>query len=115
MRKAHCTATALIYSGRPDPEWELAHEQLETLKRIWQQLPPSKIAPPSPPPLGYRGAAIRCNSGEEWLAYGNIVTFKRGASRPKHRVDDQRRFEQTLLGAAPLNALPAGFRPPPAP
>ena len=111
MRKTHCTATALIYSGRPDPEWEIDNEQLETLKRIWQQLPPSKIPPPAPPPLGYRGAAIRCTSGEEWFAYRTIVTFARGASRPKHRVDDQRRFKQTLLGTAPVNVLPAGFRP----
>jgi hypothetical protein len=113
MSKAHCTATALIYSGRPDPEWEIDNEQLETLKDIWQKLPPSKIAPPSPPPLGYRGAAIRCASGEEWFAYSNIVTFKRGAGRPRHRVDHQRRFEQTLLATAPLNALPAGLRVPP--
>jgi hypothetical protein len=109
MKKAHCKATTLIYSGRPDPEWEIGNEQLENLKRIWQQLPPSKKAPPSPPPLGYRGAAIRCTSGEEWFTYSKIVTFKRGASRPKHRVDDQRRFEQTLLATAPLDALPTGL------
>jgi hypothetical protein len=113
MREASCTATAFIYSGRPDPEWEIDDENLETLKHIWQELPPSKSAPPSPPPLGYRGAGIRCSSGEKWFAYSRIVTFTRRASRPRHRLDHERRFEQTLLATAPLNALPPGFGVPP--
>lgn len=112
MRETHCTATAFLYSGRPDPEWGVGSEQLKTLRQIWQELPSSKIGPPSPPPLGYRGAAIHCRSGEEWFAYRDIVTFQHGASPPKHRVDVQRRFEQTLLGTAPSNVLPAQFRIP---
>jgi hypothetical protein len=112
MSKAQCIATALIYSGRPDPEWNIDRWQLKGLKEIWQELPSSKVGPPAPPPLGYRGAALHCPSGEEWYAYGRIVTLKRGASRAKHRADDESRFEQTLLSTAPKSALPTGLRVP---
>jgi hypothetical protein len=112
MTDTHCTGTALVYSGRADPKWAVDEEQLETLKRIWKRLPASRTAPPTPPPLGYRGCALRCTSGQCWFAYNGTVTFKRGSSRPQHKVDSTRRFERVLLETAPPDALPSVFRIP---
>lgn len=106
MTGARCTATARIYSGRPDPEWSLDAEQLATLRRLWRRLPPATSGPPPAPPLGYRGAAVRCASGDRWSAYRGVATFQRGAARPQHREDPGRRFEHAVLATAPADSLP---------
>lgn len=106
MTGTHCTASAWIYSGRPDPEWSLDAEHLTALRRLWQGLPPAGSGPPSAPPLGYRGTSVRCDSGDRWIAYRGVVTFQRGSAKPQHREDPGRRFEHAVLATAPANTLP---------
>ncbi|HEY7039492.1 MAG TPA: hypothetical protein VID28_11585 [Methylomirabilota bacterium] len=106
MTGARCTATARIYSGRPDPEWSLDAEHFTTLRRLWQGLSPATSAPRSAPPLGYRGATVRCGSEDRWSAYRGVVTFQRGSAKPEHREDPGRRFEHAVLATAPADTLP---------
>lgn len=106
MTSTKCRATALVYSGRPDPEWTVDNEKLETLEHIWNELPPSTSASPAAPPLGYRGLTLVCSSDKCWLAYGGIVTFKHGTRSPQHRRDEGRRFERALAKTAPPDVLP---------
>ena len=106
MTPTKCRASALLYSGRPDPEWSVDDEQLELLEHIWNELPSSRSAAPAAPPLGYRGLTLACSSEKHWLAYGGVVTFKHGTRRPQHRRDEPRRFERALAGTAPPDVLP---------
>lgn len=101
-----CVGTVEIYSGRPDPEWPLRGRQVAMLSRVWARLPPGSSTPPSPPALGYRGCAVRCASGEEWFAYGGLVTLTQAGVVVQRRDDSRRRFEKALLGTAPKGVLP---------
>jgi|SRR6516164_5128172 hypothetical protein len=106
MIGAPCRGTAFLYSGRPDPEWTITATQLLRLTKLWKQLPAGGIPPPKAPPLGYRGCAVRCESGEEWFAYQGVASLLRRAHPPEYRVDDKRHFEREVLETAPPGALP---------
>jgi hypothetical protein len=101
------TATASVYSGRPDPEWAITEQQCRAVRAAWKELPAATTPPPPPPPLGYRGVAVRYPSGEHWFAYGGVVTLKVGKRAPEYRHDRDRRFEQALLDTAPAGVLPS--------
>jgi hypothetical protein len=107
-----CRATAHVFSGRGDPEWSVHERQLESLRRIWTQLPLSPSAPPAAPPLGYRRLTLECPSGESWFAYGGVVTLTRATGPTQHRRDTDRRFEYALADTAPPHVFPPGFGPP---
>jgi hypothetical protein len=107
-------ATVLVYSGRPDPHWEIEGDRLEGVKKLWEGLPPSSTPPPRAPLLGYRGCAVHCTSGEQWFGYEGVVAFKSGATgRAGYRLDPKRLFEKAVLETAPAGALPRQFRIPP--
>jgi len=110
MRRARCTGTAFVYSGRPDPEWPITAKQLQVLMRLWKQLPASRIPPARAPPLGYRGCAVRCPSGEEWFAYEGIASLTRRSHRLAFRRDKERHFERKVLESAPPGAIPDTLR-----
>jgi hypothetical protein len=103
---AGCVGTAEIYSGRPDPEWPLSNRQVAMLRRVWDELPPTESTPPRAPGLGYRGSAVRCASGEEWVADGGLVTLKQAGVIRERRDDARRRFEKALLHTAPKGVVP---------
>ena len=104
-----CVATALVFSGRPDPEWPLGAGQVDGLRRTWLGLARRAVAAPSPPALGYRGMALQCASGEEWRAFGGVVSYRDAKGAVELRPDDQQRFEKMLLKTAPKDAVPAGI------
>lgn len=111
MTPDRCIVTVLVYSGRPDPHWEIEGERLEEVKKLWERLPPSSTPPPRAPLLGYRGCAVHCTSGEQWFGYEGVVTFKSGATaRAAYRLDPKRLFEKAMLESAPVDALPKQFR-----
>ena len=110
MSGAACTASASLYSGRPDPEWPVDDARANALERMWVALAPSSNGPRQAPPLGYRGCALRCNSGNIWHAYDGVATHRQGNGPPEHRIDRERRLEQALLDTAPPGTLPAGMR-----
>jgi len=61
-----------IFSGRPNPTWELNESDSQVLQRLHKGLSSGKQEPPSPPGLGYRGFCY----GEEhyrFRAYGGFI------------------------------------------
>jgi hypothetical protein len=100
-RSTDWRATAILYSGRPDPEWEVGPE----LARPLAELPPLEGEPPSAPPLGYRGVALISPGGARYEAYGGAVAF----DHRERRADPGRRFERSVLESAPPGLLPDGL------
>ncbi len=100
------TASADLFSGRPNPTWEvpaaLAHELVE----MWSELAPTASAPSKPAVLGYRGCALRSPDGRVWRAEGSLVSAA-GAQSSQARRDDGRVWEHRLLETAPDGALPS--------
>jgi hypothetical protein len=104
------TAGALLFSGRPNPVWQLEPELARDLIRLWSQLPPRLAQPPpSQPRLGYSGCFLRSNEGEQWQAVGTSVTRTHlGVSDT--RFDQEKQFEKTLVRSAPDDLLPEFVR-----
>jgi hypothetical protein len=103
-----CIGGAYIFSGRPDPTWEVGEVVLKKLKKIWDGLSEWVGELPSTPPLGYRGCFIGCKPDIEWFAYGGIVTLKTVEGR-ESRMDKNRNIERLLLYSAPEGILPEGI------
>jgi len=101
-----CTGTAFVFSGRPDPEWPVPSDARTRLHAIWSALTPAASAAPLAPPLGYRGCALRCPPGDEWLAYGGVVSHAAASGVVDRRHDRERAFERLLLSTAPNGVLP---------
>jgi hypothetical protein len=95
------TAGASVFSGRPDPTWEVDEALGERLAELWADLEPTAHAPPAAPPLGYRGVFLRDPSGREWHAAEGVVTLEN-----ERRLDPDRRFEGELLASAPPGVVP---------
>ena len=101
-----CTGMALVFSGRPDPEWPVPTNAQRRLRDVWSALAPAAGTPPAAPPLGYRGCALRCPPDDEWFAYGGLVSHTVPSGAVDRRSDPERRFERLLLSTAPKGALP---------
>ncbi len=93
-----------IFSGRPDPTWQLKKEQVSIAESIWDELKPSDSHSSFTPQLGYRGCSFMCED-IEYKAYKGIV-IKKFANTSEHRKDDTRRFERFLLSTAPKGLFP---------
>lgn len=100
-----CIAGALIFSGRPDPTWNVSETVVKKLEKIWNRLSGWGDALPSAPPLGYRGCFIKCKPDMEWFAYNGVVTMKTVKGH-ESRTDKNRAFERLLLDSAPEGTLP---------
>ena len=98
-------ARALLYSGRPDPEWTPRADVAVSLERLWRQLAPAPEAARSPPPLGYRGCILERTGGPRFWAFGGSVTRDGGQTRR----DAEREFERRLLRSAPAGLVPPGL------
>src|ERR1035437_426585 len=102
------TASADLFSGRPNPTWNVPAVLAHELVRIWSELPPTSPAPSKAPALGYRGCALRAPDGRVWRAESGVVAAA-GAQSSQARRDDVRAWERRLLETAPDGALPADW------
>jgi hypothetical protein len=108
-KRAGWTAGASVFSGRPDPVWEVKPAVAARLEKIWRTLKPAEIEPPPFPSLGYRGCFLKGPRGQEWFTFAGVVTLRssrRPQSRPETRKDPAKKFERTLLASAPAGQLP---------
>jgi hypothetical protein len=103
-RSTEWLAQALVFSGRPDPEWTVPATVAGQLLRLWAELPQGAEGP-VPPRLGYRGCLLRAPDGRTWRASGNTVTLGEGHDA-QVRDDPGRRFEHLLIATAPPGTLP---------
>lgn len=101
-------ASLLIFSGRPDPAWEIPANVAAELLNHWQQLPPLTKKPTPPARLGYRGCLLFSSAGEEWNAFeGAVIRKTEGSSEV--RYDQERIFEKMLINSAPPGMIPVGI------
>jgi hypothetical protein len=96
---------ASIYSGRPDPTWEVSQADAERLLNLWASMEGHKGAVPSAPVLGYRGCFLGDSTENNWFAYGGVVTLKLPEGSESRR-DENRKFESLLLSTAPEGLIP---------
>lgn len=89
-------ATILLYSGRPNPSWEVAADRQERVRALIAQAPHEAGTCKMPDGLGYNGVilSIRERDGREerWQVYDG-----RAASASGCRIDGGRQLERTLL------------------
>lgn len=97
--------TAFLFSGRPDPVWEVPPDIVAALEKIWESLVPWAGPLPEPPALGYRGCLLRDNGHREYFAFGGAVTL-RILPTDLTRKDGERKFERLLLSSSPPGIIP---------
>ena len=104
-KRSNWAGGASVFSGRPDPLWDVKPSLAVRLERIWRGLKPDHVDAPPFPALGYRGCFLRGPRGREWFAFGGVVTL-RLARRSESRRDPSKKFERALLASAPPGFLP---------
>jgi len=76
-----------IFSGRPNPRWELDKPTAEALYRLISQLDTASGGPLDRPGLGYRGFIMRDGSGERRAYNGYVISPNRTVADPSARVE----------------------------
>ncbi|MBV9883167.1 MAG: hypothetical protein JO276_09175 [Sphingomonadaceae bacterium] len=89
-----------IFSGRPNPRWELDERDRAELQRLQAALAPARGAPPEPPGLGYKGFSYGDASGHCRAFQGHVECPDGPLADPSFSVE---RFL--------LDRLPAEFAP----
>jgi hypothetical protein len=92
-----------VFSGRPNPRWFLAPEDIADLSRVLLRLPHHISGLPPLQVLGYRGIVLTNESpSETWtdiVVYHEWITV-RFQDRTDYLIDDERVVENLLLDAA---------------
>lgn len=112
-RSGNWVAEALVWSGRPNPRWELAEAAAADLVAAWERLPERPGPPVMPAGLGYRGCTLHAPDGRTWwAAAGAVVLDRPHPDAGTSRDDPGRTFERRLLATAPPGVVPPGVVPP---
>jgi hypothetical protein len=90
-----------IFSGRPNPRWDLTPAEALKFRKMVTALPSSARRSPLAGGLGYRGLIVRPPGNkpedfDELVIYNEVVTARRG-DRSKAFVDKGRLLEKWLL------------------
>jgi hypothetical protein len=104
-RLQKCVAGAFVFSGRPDPTWDVQPAVVKELQRIWRTLKPEKVEVSKQPSLGYRGSFLRCADDRQWIAFDGVVVLQTG-KHSESRRDTAKQFERVILASAPTGTLP---------
>lgn len=84
-----------IFSGRPNPRWELSPAEVERLRGLHHVLRPASSVRFEAPGLGYRGFGYRLD-GTIWQAYHGFVS-----GTGQVLADPGSRIERLLLATTP--------------
>lgn len=99
---------AHLFSGRPDPTWDIPAASVEQLQKMWASLETWKGDVPRGAPLGYRGCEVRGPDRAELFVYGGVAIMKgAGNSATQTRKDSRRQLERAILATAPPHLIPA--------
>ncbi|HET9342901.1 MAG TPA: hypothetical protein VFO25_08310 [Candidatus Eremiobacteraceae bacterium] len=101
-RKA-ATVTLLVFSGRPDPQWQLGAEEAERVRRSLQAAFKSPARKPPLIGLGYRGIRIEFFGGHSggpaiFVVANGVVTESPGTK--ERYFEDVGGVERAMLGEA---------------
>ena len=92
--------TAFLFSGRPNPQWELTAKQSAVWMNLWQQAATSSKDVERPSILGYTGCRLQYNEHSHWLIYNGCVSFYNKDSVVS-KDDKYKEMEKFLLQTAP--------------
>lgn len=101
--------TALLYSGRPDPKWELGPQQESDFWKHFNKLQfgislPYSLQPS--PPYGFRGFTIKTND-KTYTLYQEKIELEGGEDGlPWMGYDNDRLIEAVLINSAPIHIRP---------
>ncbi len=98
--KTNWTASVLLFSGRPNPEWVLTELQQKEWMQLWQQAPLSNTDVEEPSILGYTGCKLYFNEHSHWQLYNGCVSFFE-YGKITSKKEDEKRMELFLLNTAP--------------
>jgi len=76
-----------VFSGRPNPRWELDEQRFQELRQLESRLIPARQAAPEPPGLGYRGFVYSDASGEVRAYRGYVKTPRTVLADPSLSVE----------------------------
>jgi hypothetical protein len=62
-----------VFSGRPNPRWELDEPSAKVLRQLLRRLPITADSPPEPAGLGYRGFVFTDDSGPSRAYKGYVI------------------------------------------
>lgn len=62
-----------IFSGLPNPQWELTTAEMQAFDDLLPKLPIIKKVPPSLPSLGFRGVIVTRKPGVSYLIYKDMM------------------------------------------
>jgi hypothetical protein len=92
--------TLSVFSGRPDPRWQLSREEAEALATKLRNLPSSDAGPPETH-LGYRGFLVR-SAGRNIHIGSGLIVVETGEThtvyRDKNRAEDLLRAQAVKRG-----------------
>lgn len=95
--------TVLIFSGRPNPTWELEGNAADKIINHWQSLPSTDKVELHSPQLGYQGCRIDLNPYEHFVLFnGYGFSFKNG-KQIEQRGDPGRKIEKMIINNAPAH------------
>jgi hypothetical protein len=76
-----------IFSGRPNPRWELDEPASRQLLRLEADLLPATLAPPAPPGLGYRGFRYSGGRGDSRAYHRHVSTVDEVLADPSGSIE----------------------------
>jgi hypothetical protein len=88
-----------VFSGRPNPRWELDKPSADVLRQLVSRLTVATDGPLEPPGLGYRGFILTDDTGRSRAYKGYMI-------RPDVVLADTSRSVERLL----VERLPAEFQ-----
>jgi len=92
--------TALLFSGRPNPEWVLTPVEQKNWMVLWKQAALSNTEVASASGLGYTGCRLKYDGHSHWQLYNGCVSFYEKETIFSKK-DEERQMELFLLSTAP--------------
>lgn len=100
-----------IFSGRPNPEWELGADEIERIEAMLADLPELvPISRPADEPLGYRGFRILDPGRERTVIVRGGTVEIRSARGVTTVQDEYPQLEQALVEIARVHVEPDVYR-----
>lgn len=89
------------FSGRPNPHWNLSHQETQEFLELFQNLPQSGAEESVKQDLGYRGLVLTAmkeeTGGYEKLVVSNGIVLASGVNKSQQFTDQGRSLERWLL------------------
>ncbi len=76
-----------VFSGRPNPRWELDEESSQQLSQLQGRLTASREASVEPPGLGYRGFLYADAGGQVRVYRGSVRTTRAVLADPSFSIE----------------------------